>query len=173
MTKIIPTDIAAKMKYITCPYLDRFQNFLKDNKIFKIFGLFSKIFPRIIQNRFHFSLCRMGFSLFFLFSKTQKNFNFENLFATSDLGSESRLFYRTARPWDLFLDREPCFVIRRSTLFCVNRFKWDIILKWLMETLSINWNLNSEYWTNLDYFRMIENGQSCYSKICNFGRSWS
>ena len=72
MTKIIPTDIAAKMKYITCPYLDRFQNFLKDNKIFKIFGLFSKIFPRIIQNRFHFSLCRMGFSLFFYFQKLKK-----------------------------------------------------------------------------------------------------
>ena len=53
ITKIIPTDIAANIKYITWPYLDQFQKTV--SKISHYRSIFA-IVPGIIQNRFHFSL---------------------------------------------------------------------------------------------------------------------
>lgn len=112
-----------------------------------------------------------GFSFFFNFKKSKTLiFISEILIATSDLGSEVGFFIGQLGRRICFLDREPCFVIRRSTLFCVNRFKWDIILKWLMETLSINSNLNSE---QSEFKKCMSKNRRSFSIMSENGRSFS
>ena len=70
ITNIIPTDIAANMKYITCPYLFQFQKKMT-RKSANSTGKISEIVPGVIQNRFHFSL----WGIFFKFWKNSSRFS--------------------------------------------------------------------------------------------------
>ena len=141
ITNIIPTDIAANMKYITCPYLFQLQN--NDPKVGK-------------QYRYNFRNCSWCNSKSISFFSLGDFFNFGKILRVSLIKFQNVHFFyqkfgrdirfvigRSANLSDtsvvrpVFLDRELCFVIRRSTLYCVNRFKWDIILK------SDSWKLSA------------------------------
>ena len=83
ITKIIPTDIAANIKYITWPYLDQFQKTV--SKISHYRSIFA-IVPGIIQNRFHFSLfwdyfwtqifLLLNIKMYFLYQKFDRDIRF-------------------------------------------------------------------------------------------------